>query len=230
MYLVVCAAALLAVYLTDRERQIVGIPFVYLSHLNLPQHVLDVLKLLCSNPANTVFVISGRARTELAEWFDEVRGRHFCALVHTCAKSTLCSRTAVCVCACVCACVRVCVCVCVCVCCVCVCHNMRNLHVMSLLGHGELLVHTYCARILHVYARAGARFGSGSGAWLFLPPPPQRRVVGQGCQRHLYVEGAGAAHSSGGGACCDGLLYSIRSTVHEQVFVMAPRGVCLRGS
>ncbi len=36
------------------------------------QHVLEVLKKLCSDPKNTVFVISGRARTELAEWFDHV--------------------------------------------------------------------------------------------------------------------------------------------------------------
>lgn len=35
-------------------------------------HVLDVLKSLTADPKNQVYIISGRARAELAEWFDSV--------------------------------------------------------------------------------------------------------------------------------------------------------------
>ena len=37
--------------------------------------VLRVLRALCADPRNTVYIVSGRARTELADWFAPVVSR-----------------------------------------------------------------------------------------------------------------------------------------------------------
>lgn len=47
--------------------------------------VLKVVQGLCADPNNFVFIISGRARSELASWFDpRVRCLHSLQVLHDC--------------------------------------------------------------------------------------------------------------------------------------------------